>query len=216
MLGAGIAGASVARALVRRGVEVIVLEAGGELGAGASGNPAGLVMPRLDRDGPLREVFLAAYLEAVRAYAALGEDVFVACGVEQRADARNAEALSDVLNDPPLPHDWMRALPNGAALHARAGLVRPLPALRAFLSGAQVMCDAPVAALEFNRQAWRLIAADGRALLKADAVVLACGAALKGFAASKFLPIELSRGQLEWGQGRAPQHALAQGNYLAP
>src|SRR5262249_55520735 len=133
VLGAGIAGASTARALARREVETIVLDAAPALGAGASGNPAGLVMPRLDREGPLREVFLAAYLEAVRAYEALGGEVFEACGVEQRADARNAAALADLLNDPPLPKDWLSELPNGAALHVRGGVVRPMEVLRAFL-----------------------------------------------------------------------------------
>jgi tRNA 5-methylaminomethyl-2-thiouridine biosynthesis bifunctional protein len=216
VLGAGIAGASVAHALMRRGVEAVVLDAAPVLGAGASGNPAGLVMPRLDRDGPLREVFLAAYLHAVRTYAALGEDVFIACGVEQRAEARNADALADLLNDPPLPNDWMRALPNGAALHGRAGIVRPVQVLRAFLRDAHVMLDAPVAALEQSGEAWTLRAPDGRALLKADAIVLACGAALKQFAPAKFLPIELSRGQIEWGAGAAAMHAITESNYVAP
>ncbi len=216
VLGAGIAGASVARALTRRGIEVVVLDASPELGAGASGNPAGLVMPRLDRDGPLREVFLAAYLEAVQAYQILNGDVFIACGVEQRAEAGNAEALADLSDDPPLPDDWMRPLANGALLHARAGMVRPIEALRAFLRDANVMLDAPVAALEHAGGGWTLRAPDGRALLKADAIVLACGAALRAFEAAKFLPIELSRGQIEWGKGAAPERALTQGAYVAP
>jgi tRNA 5-methylaminomethyl-2-thiouridine biosynthesis bifunctional protein len=216
VLGAGIAGASVAHALTRRGVETVVLDAAPVLGAGASGNPAGLVMPRLDRDGPLREVFLTAYLHAVLAYEGLGDGVFVACGVEQRAEARNADALADLLNDPPLPDDWLRALPNGAALHPRAGVVRPVEVVRAFLRDANVMLDAPVAALERVGDAWTLRAPDGRPLLKADAVVLACGAALKEFGPTKFLPIELSRGQIEWGAGAAPAHVLTQSNYAAP
>jgi tRNA 5-methylaminomethyl-2-thiouridine biosynthesis bifunctional protein len=216
ILGAGIAGATAAHALTRRGLEAVVLDAAPTLGAGASGNPAGLVMPRLDRDGPLREVFLAAYLHAVRAYGALGEDVFAACGVEQCAEARNAEALADILNDPPLPEDWMRALPNSAALHARAGVVRPLDVLCAFLRDAHVMLDAPVAALKQAGEGWTLSAPDGRALLKADAVVLTCGAALRQFSAAKFLPIELSRGQIEWGAGEAPSRARTQSNYVAP
>lgn len=216
VLGAGIAGASVARALTRRGVETVVLDSAPELGAGASGNPAGLIMPRLDREGPLREVFLAAYLEAISAYTALGGDVFAPCGVEQRVEARNAAALADLLSDPPLPEDWLSALPNGAALHARAGVVRPIDVLKAFLEGVTLMLDAPVAALERAGEGWVLRAPDGRALLKADAVVLACGAALAQFAPAKFLPIELSRGQIEWGAGHPPQHALTQSNYVAP
>jgi tRNA 5-methylaminomethyl-2-thiouridine biosynthesis bifunctional protein len=216
ILGAGIAGAATAHALTRRGVETVVLEAAPVLGAGASGNPAGLVMPRLDRDGPLREVFLAAYIEAIRAYTALGGEVFAPCGVEQRAETRNAAAFADVLSDQPMPGDWLSAMPNGAVLHTRAGVVRPLDVLHAFLSGATLMLDAPIAALERAGEAWVLRAPDGRALLKADAVVLACGAALTTFEPARFLPIELSRGQIEWGEGLAPRNAITQSNYVAP
>lgn len=215
VLGAGIAGASAAAALRRRNVETIVLEAAPALGAGGSGNPAGLVMPRLDRGGGgLSEMFLAAYVDAVATYEAL--NVFTRCGVEQRADAKGAAALADLLADPPLPEDWMCALADGAALHVRAGLAAPQAAIAKMLSGATLMCEAGVAALEQASGGWVLRADDGRAMLKADAVVLACGAALTTFAPAKFLPIALSRGQVEWGAGIAPEHALTRGSYVAP
>ncbi|MEQ1492911.1 MAG: FAD-dependent 5-carboxymethylaminomethyl-2-thiouridine(34) oxidoreductase MnmC, partial [Terricaulis sp.] len=214
VLGAGIAGASVAQALVRRGVEVVVLAAARELGAGASGNPAGLVMPRLDRGGALSEVHLAAYLNAIAAYEALG--VIEACGVEQRAQGDSAEALEDLLNDPPLPADWFSRLPNGAAFHARAGVVNPQAAIKRMLEGASVIFESPVQRLDRDGDGWVLIGADGRALLKADAVVLACGAALAQFEPASFLPIAISYGQIEWGRGAAPEHALTRGSYVAP
>jgi tRNA 5-methylaminomethyl-2-thiouridine biosynthesis bifunctional protein len=214
ILGAGIAGASVAQALTRRGIEAIALEAGRELGAGASGNPAGLVTPRLDRGGALSEVFLAAYLHAVASYEALG--VFEACGVEQRARAENEAALADILADPPLPQDWLQAAANGAAFHARAGLVRPVAAITRMLDGATLLLESPVQSLEREGEAWILRAPDGRALLKADAVVLACGPAIAQFEPASFLPLALSLGQIEWGKGTAPPHAITQGNYVAP
>lgn len=213
VLGAGIAGASAVQALTRRGVEAVVLEAAMTPGAGASGNPAGLVMPRLDRGGVLSQFYLAAYLNAVAAYEALG--VFEACGVEQRAEARDAEALSDLLADPPLPAEWFGASAHGA-LHARAGLVRPVRAIEQMLRGANLICESPVETIERAGDGWVLRAPGGRALLKADAVVLACGARLKLFQPAAFLPIALSRGQIEWGAGAAPSHAITQGAYVAP
>ncbi|MES1201589.1 MAG: FAD-dependent 5-carboxymethylaminomethyl-2-thiouridine(34) oxidoreductase MnmC [Pseudomonadota bacterium] len=218
IIGAGIAGAACARALARRNVETIVLDAAPNLGAGASGNPAGLVMPRLDRGGgPMRELFLAAYLDAVAAYAELGAPAFTPCGVEERTDPRHPHVLTHLLDDPPLPPDWF-ARRDGAALHTRAGLVRPLNAIRAWLASAQLMSGAEVAGLERVDEHWLLRAPDGRAWLKADAIVLACGAALKRFEAARFLPLNLSRGQIEWGALGAPQpaHALLQSSYVAP
>jgi len=212
IVGSGIAGASLAQALTRRGVEAVVLEAARELGAGASGNPAGIVMPRLDRGGLLSSFFLAAYLDAVRTYEALG--VFEACGVEQRAEPGDA-ALADLIADPPLPDDWFRGA-SGGALHVRAGLVRPRAAIEAMLRVAQVLFEAPVQAIERADDGWVLRAPDGRARLKADAVVLACGAALSAFEPASFLPIQMSRGQIEWGAGVAPDHVITQGSYVAP
>lgn len=214
VLGAGIAGASVARALTRRGVEVLVLDEARELGAGASGNPAGLVMPRLDRGGALSEFYLAAYLHAVAEYQALA--VLDPCGVEQRAQDGGEDALADLLSDPPLPADWFLRLPNGAAWHARAGVVRPQAAIKRMLEGATLILESPVQRLGRDGDGWMLFAPDGRALLKADAVVLACGAALTTFEPATFLPIALSHGQIEWGRGAAPQHALTRGSYIAP
>lgn len=213
VLGAGIAGASVAHALTRRGVEAIVLDAARDLGAGASGNPAALVMPRLDRGGPLREFYLAAYLDAVATYEALG--VFDTCGIEQRTDVGDV-AMADLLADPPLPSDWLSALPSGAAVHPRAGLVRPRAAVEAMLAGARVILESPVEAIEHAEDGWLLRAPDQRALVKADAVVIACGAALARFAPASFLPIALSRGQVEWGEGATLARALVQSNYVAP
>ncbi|MGD9979298.1 MAG: FAD-dependent 5-carboxymethylaminomethyl-2-thiouridine(34) oxidoreductase MnmC [Hyphomonadaceae bacterium] len=214
VLGAGIAGASVADALARRGVEVIALEAARELGAGASGNPAALVMPRLDRGGVLSEVHLAAYLHAVATYEAL--DVFDRCGVEQRAQLGHEAALSDLLADPPLPPDWLSGLGNGAALHARAGLVRPHAAIGRMLEGATLICEAPVQRLDPDANGWLMRAQDGRAMLRADAVVLACGAALTTFEPTSFLPITRSHGQVEWGRATPPAHAITRGSYMAP
>ncbi len=214
VLGAGIAGAACAQALARRGIEAIVLEAAPRLGAGASGNPAGLIAPRLDREGPLGEVFLAAYLEAIAAYEALG--VLEACGVVQRAEPKRAAALADLIADPLLPHDWFSGLPDGAVLHPRAGLVRPQAAIAAMLADAQLMLEAEAAAIEPAAEGWVLRAPDGRAMLKADAVVLACGPALARFAPAAFVPLQVSYGQIEWGEGAAPAQALMQGAYAAP
>jgi tRNA 5-methylaminomethyl-2-thiouridine biosynthesis bifunctional protein len=142
--------------------------------------------------------------------------VFESCGVEQFAQGGGDEALADLLSDPPLPADWLSPLPNGAAFHARAGVVRPQAAIARMLAGAKVILESPVQRLEREGDGWIAHAPDGRALLKADAVVLACGAALAQFAPASFLPISISHGQIEWGKGAQPERALARGSYVAP
>lgn len=66
IIGAGLAGISVAHALAQRGWRVQLLESGPEIAAGASGNPAGVVLPRLsaDMDNSAR-FYLSAFLYTV-------------------------------------------------------------------------------------------------------------------------------------------------------
>jgi tRNA 5-methylaminomethyl-2-thiouridine biosynthesis bifunctional protein len=84
------------------------------------------------------------------------------------------------------------------------------------LEGATLICESPVQRLVRHGDGWMLYAPDGRALLKTDAVALACGAGLSQFEPAGFLPIALSSGQIEWGKGVAPQHAITRGSYVAP
>ena len=68
VVGAGIAGAAAARALRALGCDPVLLDAEGP-GAGASGNPAALVTPRLDAGlGPLARLFAQAFGRATWLY----------------------------------------------------------------------------------------------------------------------------------------------------
>ncbi|MBT9447246.1 MAG: bifunctional tRNA (5-methylaminomethyl-2-thiouridine)(34)-methyltransferase MnmD/FAD-dependent 5-carboxymethylaminomethyl-2-thiouridine(34) oxidoreductase MnmC [Hyphomonadaceae bacterium] len=217
IIGAGVAGASVAAALVKRGVEVVVFEAAAAPGAGASGNAAGLMMPRLDRaDTGVSRLHLAAYLEALRTYAARG--VLDAVGVVEMPDGDDdAMALADLLADPPLPETHFQNDAAGA-LHPRAGVVRPRAVLDALLNGVDVRCSVCIASLSRSPDGWTLHDAEGRAVCEASAVVIANGAALARFSQTRWLPLEYSRGQVEHGplDGAPPAHALSGDGYVAP
>jgi len=217
VIGAGIAGACVAAALKRRGCDVVVLEAAAAPGAGASGNAAGLVMPRLDRaDTGVARLHLAAYLEAIRLYGALG--VLDAVGVfEAPSDDGEATSLADLLADPPLPESHFRKDVAGA-FHPTAGVVRPHAALEALLRGADVRCGADVARIERTDDGWRICNAAGESLCEASAVVIANGAALSRFAQTRWLPLEHSRGQVEAGplDGAPLMCARSGDGYAAP
>lgn len=70
--GGGIAGASLAHALSRRGRDVVILDPNG-LAGGASGAPSGLLTPRLENaDRPHVRITLAAFEYARRLYSDLG------------------------------------------------------------------------------------------------------------------------------------------------
>ncbi|MFZ4601012.1 MAG: FAD-dependent 5-carboxymethylaminomethyl-2-thiouridine(34) oxidoreductase MnmC [Caulobacterales bacterium] len=216
VIGGGIAGAAVCAALARRGVAVRLLERADHLGAGASGNPAGLVMPRLDRgDTALARLFRAAHLTALDAY----HDGLIAMDVIERpADARDAAAFADLLADPPLPDDLLLPAPTdpGALLHRGGGLVVPRDWIALWTAAADIALGVEVRALVRSHDGvWRLETSGG--VETADAVVVTAGPNLTCFVEA---PIQGKAGQIEWAQADAvalgASSAQVCGCYAAP
>lgn len=86
VIGAGIAGCSSAWSLANLGCEVHVYEREATIAHGASGNPRGMLYPRLNAEKPLNDQLAwRSYSFSLRHYASLGlsEDAFQACGLVQ-------------------------------------------------------------------------------------------------------------------------------------
>lgn len=224
IVGAGIAGAALARAFAALGVRATVVEAD-HPGAGASGFPAALVTPRLDAgDAAIAGLFAQALERARDLYNAVPGAV-VATGVVQLAQQpRDAGRYGKISGQPVWPTGAMTVLEGPAAsdrlgeavggglFMAGALAVRPAPVLKQWLDDAAVI-TAEVAGLEPHDQGWRLVDGDGRLILEADRVVLAGGwgtAAL--WPQGALSPV---RGQADWVEGvTAP--AVAWGGYVVP
>ncbi len=211
IIGAGIAGAALARALQVEGARPLVIDAGG---APASGNPAALVTPALDAGGGARAQFYAqAFARAVDLYQALGEAAVIGRGVEQLARAERDPARFAAVMDGGLFADGaLTATPGG--LRFEEGLwIRPHVAIAGWLDGCERVA-AVVERLERGPDGWRLHGADGL-IAEADAVVIAAGAGsgeLMG-QPSAFTPV---RGQASWIEGGELDHAIAWGGYACP
>ena len=104
IIGAGIAGASAAWHLNRAGFDVTLYDPGGAA-AGASGNPAGLVLPRLDADdNAVANFYKASWLYAIKMIALLEDTSGIKilrskgarqCGIDATTKARNRRLLRD-------------------------------------------------------------------------------------------------------------------------
>lgn len=226
VIGAGLAGAAAARAFTRRGLDVTVLEAGPAPAGGASGNPAGLVMPRLDLDDrPPARFLRAAYAHALTelppsAFDPIGAVALALDGAEAARQARLLDAEA-------LPGD-MAAAVAGEALIARgakavsgvgfpqAGVARPGDVVAAWLGGAQLRCGAAVGALAREGDRWIARDAADAVLGEGAICVLAAGPGLARFAQTAFLEIRPSRGQITFAAVPGPDLAYAFGGYVAP
>jgi tRNA 5-methylaminomethyl-2-thiouridine biosynthesis bifunctional protein len=196
------------------------------VGAGASGNAAALVMPRLDAgDGPIGALYAQALARAADLYdqtpgalIARGadqievgpkdpsrfdriarSDLFEAGAVERLAPA----AVSARLGEPGAV---------GGLAFRDARVVEPAAVLEAWLDGADRMTGA-VGTIEPADGAWRLIDADGREIARADLVCLACGPGAARLAPD--IPLTPLRGQVSLADG-APPAAVIGGGYAIP
>jgi tRNA 5-methylaminomethyl-2-thiouridine biosynthesis bifunctional protein len=184
ILGAGIAGAAAARALRALGVEPVVVEAKGR-GAGASGNRAALVTPRLDAGlGPPAQLFAQAFRRAVALYGSVpgaitGQGV-LQLATQARDPARfDAIAHSDLFEPGSLAGLDSRAVtgllgeagPVGLAQNA-ALVIEPAAVLT---SWAPFILSGRAAGVTRQGGAWTILDPDGAKLAKADVVIVAAG-----------------------------------------
>ncbi|CAN7544641.1 tRNA (5-methylaminomethyl-2-thiouridine)(34)-methyltransferase MnmD [Phenylobacterium sp. LjRoot225] len=223
VIGAGIAGASAARAVRALGGEALVFEAEG-LGAGGSGNPAALVTPRLDAGlAAPAQLFAGAFLRAVQLYehhpdAVISRGVLQLAAGERDLDRFARIAASDLFDPGVLALiDAAEASarlgePAPAALDQRTALVLdPGPVLAAW-SGAPIR--ARVDRLEPGDGLWRLYDPSGALLAEVEAVILAAGPDAARLAPG--LDLRPVRGQASWAELGGPPPACAWGGYAIP
>jgi tRNA 5-methylaminomethyl-2-thiouridine biosynthesis bifunctional protein len=108
----------------------------------------------------------------------------------------------------------MQAIARLRIFYPLAGVVRPRRVLQAMLKEARLHVSTAVKALERTRHGWRLIGENGATLSEYENVVIANGASLGQFEQTQWLPLEWSRGQIEWGGTRAPRHAISGDGYV--
>lgn len=224
IVGAGVAGAALARAFAALGVTATVVEAA-QAGAGASGFPAALVTPRLDAGDLTIAGLHAQALSRASALYATTPDAVIASGVLQLEQTpRDAGRFVKVAAQPIRPDGAMVVL-DAEACSARLGepvesgglwmrdalTVRPAAILEPWLAGADRI-EGRVNSVEAADGGWRLIGPDGAVLMEADLVVFAAG---WGAAALIDLPLTPVRGQADWVDG-VEASATAWGGYAAP
>jgi len=223
IIGAGIAGAAAARAVRALGCEAVVFDAEAR-GAGASGNPAALVTPRLDAGlGEPAQLFAGAFARAVQLYAACPEAIIAEGVLQLASDDRDLGrferiAASDLFEPGALAvigaAEASRRLGEiaPAALDQRSALtIDPQAVLGAW---APEIRQARVAALDGGAGGWVLRGPHGEALGEAEAVIVAAGPESVSLCA---VPVLMAvRGQASWVELPHAPPACAWGGYAVP
>ena len=217
IIGGGIAGASLAYALRREGLVPVLYESK-TIASGASGNPAGLIMPRLDNDDtPTAQFFIQSYfhcLSILNTIRAQEEGIFSPCGAflhgtNDKSRTRNQAIYAR--GALPQLHIEVR---DGNLFFPHGGVIDPARYVHALLGDTEVR-NTPVLKLSEDNGCWSVETPNGTD--KADAVIIANGVGALKFSQARSLPLIGSAGQIDWfEQATAPEHAHVFGPYIAP
>jgi tRNA 5-methylaminomethyl-2-thiouridine biosynthesis bifunctional protein len=113
VVGAGLAGANTAFALANQGIKVTVWEKGSHIACGASGNPQGMLYPKLaSQDTPVNRFYLSAYLRAADLYSRLDKnnEFWDQCGLIQiPKNDKEAGRFEKLLQDKLYPDSILQA-----------------------------------------------------------------------------------------------------------
>ncbi|MDR1887958.1 MAG: bifunctional tRNA (5-methylaminomethyl-2-thiouridine)(34)-methyltransferase MnmD/FAD-dependent 5-carboxymethylaminomethyl-2-thiouridine(34) oxidoreductase MnmC [Zoogloeaceae bacterium] len=220
VIGAGVAGTSVAARLASRDWQVEVLEADAAPGQGASGNLAGVMRPlpsvddnflaRLTRAGFLAALNHLKSFDAAGLPVRWGQSGALHLARDAEHEATQAKAVAQL----GLPPEFLRYLDQSAASAllgwpaARGGWYFPLggwvqpPSLcKANLlaaPGITLRCNARVAEIRRVAALWQALDANGKLIAAAPHLVMASGIDAPRFAPFSWLPQKAARGQVSW------------------
>jgi len=186
VIGAGLAGASVAASLARRGWQVQVLDQAEFPAAGASGLPVGLVVPYVSSDdSPLSRLSRAGVrlmLQQAQRYLKEGQQ-WATSGVLERQVGGTPQLPATW---PTAGQDWTVTAKNATAnlqshsigpglWHAKGAWLKPAELVRVWLAqpGISFLGHARVSQLQQGAGIWHLLDDSGKVLCSAERVVFA-------------------------------------------
>ena len=237
VIGAGISGATVARALAERGCAVQVFEQGPEPGSGGSGNDQGILYAKLSpKPGPNGDFNLHALMYALRYYPRHCPSAFHACGLLQLAQGEKEQELQQQIAARLAPHRAEALVrpvdPEEASTLANiqlkfpglffpaAGWLRPRSICTELLhhKNIQVHCNTAVLSLQRADSNWR-INTEHRSFI-CDVVIVCSANGVRQFDQTASLPLRPIRGQVSTARAtektRSLQTVLCGDGYLTP
>jgi tRNA 5-methylaminomethyl-2-thiouridine biosynthesis bifunctional protein len=225
VIGGGIAGTASSRALASRGWQVTLIERHSALAQEASGNPLGVLYPRLaGQDMALSRLALHGYLHTTRQLQQLNLDAndYDACGLLQLAFDAQELARCKAIAARDFPLELLRhvdadeasrlagvALTHEGLYFPAAGWVNPPALCNALAEHENIAVMPSVTALRLQRDGEQWQVWDEKCLLaQAPVVILASANDTVNFEQSMHLPLEPVRGQISMLPSNASSQKL--------
>lgn len=237
VMGAGLAGLSVAWSFVQRGWQVTIIDKYEKNAQEASGNPAGLVLPRLSLDNKQDSMFYtSAFLYAIHCLDLLqkiinknfwfNEGVYSITKLGKIAKIINKydypENLIKILSDKDIP-EYLCHDAEDVSFYSYAGWASPASICEAMLSacGSKLTrLTADVADIKRVNNEWQLLGGSGELIIASGIVVVANGTGVNRFEVTSYLPVSEIRGQMTeisaTRESEELKHALSFDAYVTP
>lgn len=224
VIGAGLAGATTARALAERGCQVTVVDPDG-IAAHASGNLAGVVYSTPSAHlTPQNRFYQQSYGHALRwlnrfGFPAQSQDGNLNGVIQHYVDERQQDKLEQAMATGAWPQELLQPHGEKAVQLTGGGYLRPARWCQHLLDHPAIsQFPARVTSIEEGTPA-RVTLQDG-ATLSADAVVLCTAGQSQSLPGLGWLPLKHIRGQVSYCQAteasRRWQQAQCHGGYLTP
>ncbi|MDH5472933.1 MAG: bifunctional tRNA (5-methylaminomethyl-2-thiouridine)(34)-methyltransferase MnmD/FAD-dependent 5-carboxymethylaminomethyl-2-thiouridine(34) oxidoreductase MnmC [Gammaproteobacteria bacterium] len=238
VVGAGIAGVMTAWSLANRGWQVMLIEKHASLAQEGSGNPLGVLMPRITLDQSVEgEFYASAFFVMVNLLNQIkrADDSFSwqQQGVLQLA---SSERIKKQIQKIDLPDDYVCAvsaqqasdicgldIATEALYFKQAGWFRPEDLCQRLLAmqvgNIQLHSHTEVTRLSHDQSDWQIMCADHK-VFNVDAVVLATASQVSDFQQTEFLELQTARGQISYlpsvQQSRKLKCAVCYDGYILP
>ena len=235
VIGGGLAGAASAEAMMRRGYQVTLIERHSSLAQEASGNPLGVLYPRLTGgETPLNALALQGFLYTLGLlnHFKINPENFQQCGVLQLAfNEREQKRIAAVINDhPELVHrvDKTHAsnlsgiyIGHAGMFIPKAGWLNPASFCESLTKHPNIKKQTNTEALSIDKtsQGWRVSSKSGP-IAEASNIIIANATDAQYFSQTKHCEMQAVRGQItllpSTDKTRSLQTVICTDGYLSP